>query len=86
MKIRQCFLFESMNFKFSDMYYINCITQEFMDYLNRYLNGIIIFKDEIKKISISYWLSEAYSNHACRFSIDKNSLTMKSFLKKIGQK
>ena len=57
-----------------------------MDYLNRYLNGIIIFKDEIKKISISYWLSEAYSNHACRFSIDKNSLTMKSFLKKIGQK
>lgn len=52
------------------MYYIDYMNQEFMNYLNRYLTGIILFKDQLEKISISYYLADTYSNHACRFYID----------------
>ncbi len=52
------------------MLYSNYADHEFMDYLNRHLTGIFLFKNEIRKISLSYSLSEAFSNHACRFYID----------------
>jgi hypothetical protein len=52
------------------MYYDKFINQEFTDYLNRYCTGIVLLKDAIKEISVSFYFSEAYSNHSCRFSID----------------
>lgn len=48
----------------------NLINDEFLTYLNRYLNSIIICKDKINSISIRYELSQAFSNHSCRFIID----------------
>lgn len=45
------------------------INNEFFSYLNRHLTGIRLLSNKIKKISISYELSEAFSNHSCRFII-----------------
>jgi len=61
------------------MYYSHYIDHEFMNYLNRHLAGIILFKDNIKKISLSYFLSEAFSNHACRFYINIYFFDYKKF-------
>ena len=52
--------------------YRNYINQEFMSYLNRHLTGIALLKDKISKIKISYYLSDAFSNHACRFYIKED--------------
>jgi hypothetical protein len=46
------------------------INSEFTSYLNRYFTGIIELKEKIEKISVFFELSEAFSNHACRFYID----------------
>lgn len=46
------------------------INESFMIYLNRYLTGISLLKDEIKKIYVGFELSEAFSNHCCRFYVD----------------
>ena len=43
---------------------------EFTDYLNRYMEGIIFMKNTLSKVRMGYELSEAFSNHACRFFID----------------
>ncbi|MDR2437854.1 MAG: hypothetical protein LBE12_00595 [Planctomycetaceae bacterium] len=51
------------------MYYNQFIDDSFIDYLNRYCTGIVLLKDKIQKISVSYYLSDAYSNYACRFYI-----------------
>jgi hypothetical protein len=63
------------------MYYNQFINHEFVDYLNRHCTGIILLKDKIRKIKVSFHLSEAYSNHACRFCIDVNMLDYKNFSK-----
>ena len=52
------------------MYHRRYISEEFTSYLNRYCTGIMLLKDKIEKITVSFYLSEAYSNHSCRFSID----------------
>lgn len=52
------------------MYYIDHDNSEFSQYLNRYCTGIVLLKEKIKKITVSFYLSEAYSNHSCRFFID----------------
>ncbi|MDR2756054.1 MAG: hypothetical protein LBC20_10130 [Planctomycetaceae bacterium] len=51
------------------MYYNRFIDDSFMDYLNRYCTGIVLLKDKIEKISVTYYLSDAYSNYACRFAV-----------------
>ena len=52
------------------MFYRSYTNSEFFDYLNRYLKGIILLKEKLTKVHVSYELSEAFSNHACRFSIE----------------
>ncbi|MGC3978270.1 MAG: hypothetical protein QM751_08650 [Paludibacteraceae bacterium] len=54
--------------------YRNYINDDFLEYLNRYLTGITLLKDEIAKIRLSYYLSEAYSNYACRIMIEVDLL------------
>ncbi|MEI3789284.1 MULTISPECIES: hypothetical protein [unclassified Chryseobacterium] len=48
----------------------NYINSDFAEYINRYCEGIIHFKDQLKKVSLFFELSEAFSNHACRLHID----------------
>ena len=52
------------------MRYNNYINPDFTSYLNRYCTGIIQLKDRIGKITVSFELTEAFGNHACRFCID----------------
>ncbi|WP_352421835.1 hypothetical protein [Proteiniphilum sp.] len=63
------------------MYYIDYVNAEFSHYLNRYCTGIVLLKEEIKKIAVSFYLSNAYSNHACRFSIDIDLFDFKKLSK-----
>lgn len=51
------------------MYFGDFINEEFTAYLNRYCTGIALLKDEIEEVSVSYELSDAFSNLACRFRI-----------------
>jgi hypothetical protein len=41
----------------------------FADYLNRYVRGTIVFREKLAKIRVYFTVSEAFSNHACRFYI-----------------
>lgn len=52
------------------MLYNNYINSDFAEYINRYCEGIIQFKNQLKKVSLFFELSEAYSNYACRLHID----------------
>jgi len=52
------------------MRYNNYVHPDFTEYINRYCEGIIQFKDQLKKVSLFFELSEAFSNHACRLHID----------------
>ena len=52
------------------MLYPNYINHEFSEYLNRYMTGIILLKTKLEKVEVLYQLSDAFSNHACRFKID----------------
>lgn len=61
------------------MYFGDFINEEFSDYLNRYCTGIVLLKDDIQKITVNYGLSEAFSNHACRFYIEIGLIDYKSF-------
>lgn len=63
------------------MYYIDYINSEFSHYINRYCTGIVLLKEEIKKIVISFNLSNAFSNHSCRFSIDINLFDLEKLSK-----
>lgn len=63
------------------MYYIDYVNSEFSHYLNRYCTGIVLLKEEIKKIVVSFYLSNAYSNHSCRFSIDIDLFDLKKLSK-----
>jgi hypothetical protein len=68
------------------MYFNTYINPEFTHYINRYCNGIILFNDALKRVSMSYGLSDAFSNHACRFYlkvefIDFDSLSSEDKMK-----
>jgi hypothetical protein len=63
------------------MFYSEYINHEFSDYLNRYCKGIILLKNRIQEISVGYELSEAFSNHTCRFLIDVKLIDFASFTK-----
>lgn len=52
------------------MRYNNYTHSDFTKYINRYCEGIIHFKDQLKKVSLFFELSEAFSNHSCRLHID----------------
>lgn len=52
------------------MLYNNYINSDFTDYINRYCEEIIQFKDQLKKVSLFFELPEAFSNYSCRFYID----------------
>jgi hypothetical protein len=41
----------------------------------------VLLKEEIKKIVVSFYLSNAYSNHSCRFSIDIDLFDLKKLSK-----
>ena len=46
------------------------INNEFPNYLNRYLKGILLLKHRLSNVEVTYELAEAFSNHSCRLSID----------------
>jgi hypothetical protein len=52
------------------MYLDKYDNHEFSRYLNRHLSGIIKLSEKIKKLSLFFELSEAFSNYACRLYID----------------